>query len=324
MGTMSFEEAARLLLADMDKDGKERDAKSGDDRGKTRYYRIPNKEVVVNIRFLPGMHGAILPGHRVWTHYQIPCKEVSNIKCFKTYGMSCPMCDLLDQYRPRVGSKLLETWDSSLSSCFNALVLSDSLDSTISKILPVMLQFSDDFQYKWLINQCLNPQVGNITDLKTGAPVEFTRDRPDGKINRSIARMSCPIAATDEEIKVILDAAYDFSKMYRDPDAKYVTMMEKCVASVKRAIEEKILPMAGQNAAPPVGPGTTPPGAGETQTTQTQTASTPPVSKETETAGPKKPTCYGDKATYSPSRRECACCPWEFDCKKLIESQVGK
>ena len=103
---------------------KQNNANKGGGFGDLPWYSLPDDTTETKLRFLPSPKGdgKDMVGKVVYKHYSIP--EQKSLTCGKTWGISCPICDMLEKFRGRLE---LKTWDSVAMSIFNVLVLTPSI-----------------------------------------------------------------------------------------------------------------------------------------------------------------------------------------------------
>jgi len=236
-------------ISQLEKDSKERSFAEG---GRS-YLKLPLERSKTWVRFLPpvGTMADTDTGKLVFTHFQIPSKEMSVIKCYKTYGLPCQMCDLLAKYEKRFE---VDNWKSALSTEFNVMLrrqqIADSKGNMVEQAIenpgsPTVLQMSGDYNLIWLDKEI--DEGGNLLDPFAGNDVLFERVQYKGKFERRVIRDQTAVAATEDLINQIADKAIDFNKYYKPPDENYAKKMELCCAAVQKTIEEKLMPLEGQN-----------------------------------------------------------------------------
>jgi len=230
------EKEALAMLDEIQEDEKERGF-SGD----KRFWKLPNKIGKYKIRHLIHPDNKAV-GKKVWTHFNIPHDDIKVVTCYRTFGMDCPFCELLEKYENKFET---EKWESSLQTKYNALVLNiDDIDPD----LPVIMNMSGDYNLKWFLENCFegegeDREFFNMTDPEENYIITYKRVKEGGKIERSIAKRATPIAKTEEEIEEILENCYDLEKIWGEPDDNYHDVMKKACSSMKRMIEERLLPL---------------------------------------------------------------------------------
>jgi len=206
-----------------------------------RWARMPDTGEL-KVRFLPPYEGDPVPGMVIHKHYNLPKhdKIPGNITCFKTWGLDCPICSVIEEYKDRTN---LDDF-SGTSAYFNVLVLESKEHNPA---LPYILQTSG-YTYEWLLQQVLNSEVGDITDVEDGANVTFVRKKKKGAFERIISRRSSPIADSTEKIDNILGEMYDMKKIWRNPDDNYFNIAEELAKKLREIIEDRLIRL-GSNAA---------------------------------------------------------------------------
>jgi len=225
---IDFKAAQKLL------DQKKKEKINSGGLGDTRWMRLPEVGDL-KVRFLPPIEGEPVPGYVVHKHYNLPNHEglKGNITCFRTWGMQCPICDVLEEYQDRVD---LHDYFGT-SSYFNVLVL-DHKDCDPK--LPYLLQASE-YSYEWLLQQLVNIDVGDITDVEDGADVTFRRKKKKGAFDRIISRKSRAISDDPAEIDEILDAMYDMKKIWKEGDDNYYNIAVDLANQLRDIIEDRLL-----------------------------------------------------------------------------------
>lgn len=235
---INFGKAQEIL----DKRKKDREGRSdvGSGGSKVNWYNLPDNGQL-RVRFLPPLGDNAVPGKIVHKHYNMPKHKGinGNITCFRTYGRECPICNVLDEYRDRLGAKQLQEFSASLSF-FNVLILGkEDVDPE-----QVFVLKASDYNYEWLLQQLVNVEVGDITDPTDGANVTFKRKSEKGAFERIISRRSSPIAASQEKIDTILDSMYDLDAIWKDPDDNYYNIANEIADGLRDVIEERLIRMA--------------------------------------------------------------------------------
>jgi hypothetical protein len=297
---------------------RDQNKKPGSGGGDIFWYQLPSNTDKVLLRFAPPLPHENYPGRLINSHYGIP-GDHKYIYCFKTYDMDCPMCDMLREYDGKLN---LDDFVSKAKTQLNVFVLSDpTYEGRYGRKLdpnaPHILGANGDFTLYWLLENTINPVVGDITDPVNGSPVEFQREKNEGKFKRVVGRVASPIAKTPEEREVMLAKLHDFKKIWKNPDDVYLQRMKDCVLKVRDVLENKLITMKTENV--PL-----PPNQDHTMnmaSAMSQTQSAPSTSQSTTTAiGVKRPTgapsCFGDKVTHNPAKKKCLMCPMEFGCQE--------
>jgi hypothetical protein len=233
---IDFNVAAALL------EQKKKEKSDGGGGGGTdkRWARMPDMGEL-KVRFLPPYEGDPVPGLVIHKHYGLPKHEKipGNITCFKTWGLDCPICRVIDEYKDRTN---LDDFTGT-SAYFNVLVLeSKEHDPT----LPYILQASG-YTYEWLLQQVLNAEVGDITDVEDGANVTFVRRKKKGAFDRIISRKSSSIADSPEKIDKILGEMYDIKKIWRNPDDNYFNIADDLAKKLRDIIEDRLIRLGSNN-----------------------------------------------------------------------------
>lgn len=227
---IDFKAAQKLL----DQKKKEK-ADSGKGTGSdVNWMRLPETGEL-KVRFLPPTEDEPVPGMVVYKHYSLPEHEGirGNITCFKTWGLDCPICKVIEEYQDRL--KLDDFFGA--SSYFNVLVLDHP---ECNPRVPYLLQASE-YTYEWLLQQLVNVEVGDITDVEDGANVTFQRKKKKGAFNRIISRKSTAIANSPEEIDAILDAMYTMKSIWKSPDDNYYNIAEELADQLREIIEDRLI-----------------------------------------------------------------------------------
>lgn len=283
----------------------------------------------IKIRFLPPVGNAPLPGIVVRKHYDLP--EKGSLNCLAQYDMRCPICEVLEKFADKIN---IDTWSPGSASYFNVNVV----DHPKHKNGEVYLLRSSEFTYYWLLEQIVNPDVGDITDPRTGSNVTFKRKSHKGSFERTIGRLSVGIAPTEEGIKAILDSAYNLQEIWRTPDTAYVNTVITCAEALNAELTRRIQMLEnsefgnGGNSTPPSQTSTPPstpsqptppvedkkPVDPPSQTSTPPPQSAPPPTPSVETKATDVPAgapeCYGKE--FDENARKCMLCSHEFSCSK--------
>jgi len=339
-------------------DQKKKEFFKGDEK---RYYKIPNDTTPVTLRILPPhplMKDQNIPGAFIRQHYKIPHKDVKVFPCYRTWGLECGLCAELQKWSTR--GVPTDLWESSDSAVMNALVIDDKTQNPpINPKQPYIFQGRTN-DLTWLIGQMIDPQIGNLTDIKTGSNVIFAREKAGGKLTRTFARMSTPIAPTDAEMQLILSQMYNFDSLYRLPDDERHKKYLEGIESLKFALETRAMqvtqpnggyqppqqqPLADIPFAPtPVqqpqqgyNPAVAPANYGAQPS---NVAGAPPTYHQPQATSARPagipadaPECFGNKTVglmdskgeplhvYDPNHKKCVMCYKSFDCENAIKAK---
>lgn len=236
---------AQGILDQRKKDREDRGETGGSAGSKVKWYNLPATGEL-RVRFLPPVGDNPVPGKIVHKHYNMPSHkglgDNSNITCFKTYDMECPICEVLDEYRDRLGPQQMKEFSASLAF-FNVLILGQKdADPETVHVLK-----TSEYNYEWMLQQLVNVEVGDITDPEDGANVTFKRKKDKGPFDRIISRKPSPISATPEGIQTILDSMYDLDAIWKDPDDSYVNIAREIAKGLRTIIEDRLIKMGNAN-----------------------------------------------------------------------------
>lgn len=333
MSRIDYEKAKQML----EKHKKDREASGGGGSNEDRrWFKLP-EEGSVKIRFLPPTEDQTLPGMIVYKHYNIPT-GVEKFKkgsptCLKTWGLDCPICKVLEEYRGRFKT---DDFDAVGKGYLNVLIKDN--DKYNGK-LPYILNTSD-FTVYWLYEKLLDKEIGDITDPNDGANVTFTRKVKNGAFDRTVSRKSSPIADSDDEIKAILDGMYNIQKIYRPADDEYVNAVSAVALELRNIIEERILKLdeGGTTGVkdetvtdtkrakeklkdtkdePPKESKREEPKSGKKTSTEASDAAEPAAPKgngKTINVPKGAPQCFG--VEHDTKAKKCLACAQEFDCER--------
>jgi hypothetical protein len=327
---MALDLAAIRAELDKRKEEKKEFSKGESDRADIPFYSLPDGTEKVLLRFGPPLAHERLPGRIIRTHWGVGADN-AKVHCYRNYGLDCPMCELLKEYEPRIETS---DWSPAAKAYFNVWVLSDpSYESRYEKKLnpkQVHLLGASDFNYEWLLDNILNPEVGDVTDPLNGSNVTFEREKKKGKFKRTVSRGSSPVSTNTEEMKTMLEGMYDMAKIWKNPDDTYHAKMKDAVAYTRDVLENKILTLSTETVEEP---------KDETSKSNQTTAKT---SKETVKSAPtnssnaatvlntqsntsKKPAgapdCFSMKEKFEDKdyyNNKCVLCAHEYQCKEAI------
>lgn len=231
-GGVDFDAAQQML----ERKKKER-GNRGDGGSDVNWGRLPDMGEI-KIRFLPPLDDEKLPGMEVYKHYNLPEHDGlkgGNITCFRTWGLDCPICAVLDEFRDELGPDSLKDYTGS-AAYFNVLIL-DQADY-IPNV--VYLLKTPVFTYTWLLEQYVNIDIGDITDPEEGAHVTFKRKKKKGAWDRQIARGSSPISKNPDTVEEILGKRYDLKKIWREPDDNYYNIANDLADQLREIFEDRL------------------------------------------------------------------------------------
>ena len=283
------------------------DSKKGSD---LKFFRVPKDIGKTRVRFLE-------TGMLIGSHFKLP--EVSgktNIFCFATYDMECPLCTLIEQYKSKVPEQLIDKINVVWQVNTNALVLETTGDDKPNPNEPVIFQLGD-YQYRQILEQTKEEDMHDFLDWNTGSTVIFDRIAYAKKIDKKITSVRKAIG-TEDEMEAIKEKMFDLKKIFRDPDDNYVQRMGSVVSAVKLQFRELTAALPQVNKVQAVSeldefldkelsPA---PKAVATYSPEITEA------KKKVSADPSKPPCFGDKTVYSLSNQQCIVCPYDFDCEE--------
>jgi len=315
------------------KEDKKDFGKGDSDRPDILFYSLPSGTEKVLLRFAPPLAHERIPGRVVYTHWGVG-PDNAKINCYRTYGLDCPYCEMLREYESQVDVK---EFAPSGKAYFNVWILSDpTYENRYGRKLDpkqVHVLGAGEYNYEWLLDNLLNPEVGDITDPLKGANVTFERERKDGKFKRTVSRGSTPISSNTEEVTQMLEKLHDLGKVWRSPDDTYHAKMKDAVAYTRDILENKILTLSTNREEPPKSGNNTPPKSSPPPaSTPSSAPSAPPAAQanaasslNTKAAANKPvgaPDCFGVKEMLKNEehyKNKCQICPFEYNCA----SQVG-
>jgi len=291
-------EAARAMLENRPK------SSSGGD-GDLRWVSFP-KEGEMKIRFLPPAKESSLPGRIINTHWNLLDDDRSYKKClcFKTFKEECPICNMLELYNDRINT---DDWQASARSYINVLVLENSeYDSTLPYILG-----SSDYNLYWLLENIIDPDIGDITDPINGHNVTFTRKTPNGAFDRKISLKTTPIADSEERISNILNNIFDLSKIWKAPDDEYLIYAKKLAKNTEKVIKERLLKLTQENQESDID---------EQENKKEDDKKESNNNSTINSKAPKgAPDCFG--IDWKEDLKKCQVCPHEFLCQNVKEEE---
>lgn len=176
-------------------------------REKATWWKLPIEVGESKVMFLPPVNSGT-PGKIQFTHWNVP--EVNRLTCLKTFDKTCPICEMIKEFGNKVPEDIIKGYVAQERAVHNVLVLDNP---KIPPNQPVVL-VSSPYNYWWLLEQILNPDVGDITNINDNHSVIFKRVQRAGKMERSIALKGRPIANTQAEIDDIISKCVDFNKLW--------------------------------------------------------------------------------------------------------------
>lgn len=237
-----FEKAKKRLSDRNEIKAQERAEGKGRGGNDIKWWAIPPDIGSYTVRFLLPDHEDGVPGTLVSSHKDLPSTDVPKISCFRMFEkedhthLECPICKLLEDYDGRINT---EMWQRKTKSFHNVLVMDDPTKPDTPKDVPHLMG-SSDYNYDWLIASCSDPSIGDITDIMEGSDVKFTRKVRGGAFDRSIARKSRPIAASDAEAKALLTKCFDSSKIWKRPDDETYKKMKIATNALKQELDRRL------------------------------------------------------------------------------------
>lgn len=255
-------------------------SKSGGDGPDIAWYKFPKSTDKVIVRPLPHWEGkGEFPLKLMIRHYSIPESD-SSIKCPKTWGLQCAICDVLDEYEGRID---LKDWTQSFLCNFNLLVLKDSTQTGIDCRVPHVATGSKGF-LQWFVDLWDEPANRTIIDVFQGRNITVEREKYNGKFKIMPAFEATPIAATQEEIGTVTSQLHNLDNVFKPPGDEDIDKIRKLAVSLKDAIENRILANGGNiNQIIPGAPVQTAPGFGQPAAAPT---TAPPLATAAPTTAP--------------------------------------
>ena len=254
-------------------------------------------KIIARARFLPYLDQAI-PGKIIHRHRNLP-GQFPKIACLRKYGMSCPLCDIVEKYRSVTES--VWKWEKIEQAICHVLPLEPLRDGD-NVYDPKKAHFfvASAYQLEWLVEQMYNPQTGDITDPRTGSAVVFKR-KADGKaFERSVERLPSPIGATEAEILEILATRQDADKVWKTPTDQDAINAQLAAKEIERMLSSLPSKMNAMK---------------QPEVTQYPNAVPPKEEPKANITG--RPNCFGSQAEYDPHADKCVVCRFDIECGQL-------
>lgn len=260
-----------------------------------KFARLKNSTgAEMKVRFLPPLENERTPGMDVFKHFNIPTAHYDAIQgnptCLRTNGQDCPVCRVLDEYKDLFRES---KWfaDFSRGSYYTNVIIrgSDEYPENVVHLLQ-----SPPYTGIWLLESLCNIEIGDITDVLTGADVILRREKMGGKITRTISRRTCPVHKDEKIMQEILNSLYDCQKIWKTPDEKYLEAMDAIALDLREIIEDRIISLKKEDKCGRV----------------REVSEAKEVRKSSEN---DRPECYGD---FDEDARECSRCECSEDCEK--------
>jgi len=259
---MTNKSAAQQLIDQYKSKKSGQGSKSGNRSGKDNinWFSIPNEaETEVILRFLPAIPGQDLPGKIVKTHFGLPDVEGKtwNIDSLVDYiGDKDPVERVLNKYRDLLNT---EDYEFAEKVCFNVLVKSVKIKGKVVEkdkngvpydpsVVRVMTSYGQH-NYFWVLERIVDPEMGDVTDPKTGYWFKFKREQKDKKLSRDVipyhakdfkAEFGTAIADSEEGIEKLLGEMVDFNKIWTKPSDEYVKKARDVAHKLDLYLEKRL------------------------------------------------------------------------------------
>lgn len=281
------------------------------------------------LKIFPPLKGKPFPGKLVYKHYQIPGKMTS-ATCLATHDIECPICQLLAEYEGRLD---LKDWAGASRAWVVCRVVrvtdehGNDMKHDYKTDEPTIVPFSE-FNHDWMLNQFINPEVGDITDPKAGHSITKYRATPGGKFEKTISLKPTPLGDTDEMTTKLLSEQYDLDEIWKSPDDNYLKKLKGCAAAIKDVIENRLMTLASDatdTAKSATDTGTkTAEKLNPNDSAKAAEGAIDTTSKPADGRPPNSPDCFGDKEvwyhndTAHANAAKCGLCAFDHMCGQKI------
>jgi hypothetical protein len=234
-------------------------------------------------------------------------------------GIRCPICEEIRNGQT-AGAKT-EDWEVSSQAYLEAVIHGGgSDDNGPFKTDEVVLLRVTEYSLIWVIQQLLDPDLGDWLDPKNSSIIKFEREKADGKWERKFLRATI-LGDEDNELKDKLLGIHEGIKLQEiwkipndeamDEIAGMAKRVRKQIA-VELAQKEKIKPAVNnEKAADKVGE----------SVDKAMSKARDNHSKAPDGA----PECFSDDSIYSDLSAKCLACPFQVDCEFAInKKKVGQ
>jgi hypothetical protein len=193
---------------------------------------LKKSEGSLKLRILPSIYNEQeVPGIIFKKHKNIP--EHKSINCLEMYNLKCPICEVLNNYSNKTNT---DEFEASAKAALNVLVLNDnSKNPNDPYILIATKKLLLD-----IIEFYFNPEIGDVTDIKTGVSLAVSREFDYGKLIITYARIGTPIADNDKKIQEILNNRYNLSEIWRTPTNEYIEKVKNCSISIEKELKRRL------------------------------------------------------------------------------------
>jgi hypothetical protein len=128
-------------------------------------------------------------------------------------------------------------------------VLADDNKVAYDPRVPRLTSLYGAWNLYWLLEKCVDPEYGDVTDPKEGAWFRFRRKEDGGKWEREILPyqkkhyddpFGRAIGGNDEEVQQILSKMIDMEKVWTTPSDDYIKKARKAAAALEDLFEQKL------------------------------------------------------------------------------------
>lgn len=279
--------------------------------GDMDWYSLPYEKGSCLIRVLPAMPNEPFPGKIVTTHRNIP--EIEKVSCLKMYDVSCPICNLLEEFDGRTKTA---DWEPSSRGYLNVQVVRDprpEFNGKLEKIYPCGFP---EFTYEWFLGVLIDEEAGgDITDPVNGRDIKLERTKDGGAFKKVVALNPRAIGEDQKVIDELLKKRIDFDTIWSaEPNDKILEKVAKAEEVLRVLLEGRVKSkkevLDKYKEVEKKDPALT-----EKKPDNNVEA---PKGKSTIKKPSNAPDCYGDKSVYDKESDKCGDCSQEFGCATAV------
>ena len=226
-------------------------------------------------------------------------------------GIRCPICEEIRNGQA-AGAKT-EDWEVSTQAYVEAVIHGGSDDNGPFKTDEVVLLRVTEYSLIWIIQQLLDPDLGDWLDPKNSSIIKFEREKSDGKWERKFLRATI-LGDEDNEVKEKLLEAHQGIKLQEIWKVPADDAMDEIVAMSKRIRKQMSVELAQKDKLKPAA-------NAEKSADKVGESVDKAMSKarDNHSKAPEgSPECFSNETIYSDLSAKCLACQFQVDCEFAI------
>lgn len=298
-------------------------------------------------------------GIYVYKHWQMPYLDkhgdvqIGNQVCVKKtwpeLNIRCPICDMIDDFK-RVGFHEDDYSDyfASGKAYVGATIQSgkDHEDKDIANDEPVVFGMNE-YSLDWMLQQAMNPMIGNFYSPTKGNIIEFSRASVNDKWTRKIFDEPHALASNTDDIRRIIENRPQMYDVFTPPSERGMEGIIQSAEMIKEQVKmsrglinksvpnknpetdrpaEKAIEQAKQDVKKDAESRQLPPVYENNQSADTRTVEQlhSETAQNLSNAKPSgAPVCFGSSIEYDDTSMKCLACPHALECQNKIDGSAA-